>query len=221
MSKGDFPREYLEALTENHQQKVLKRIKVPADRLLMYSGALLNWVGEYISDESISWSLEEILLENIVLTGTSPEWNKITIVKAERNPKKLRELFKDPKIRELFKEAKFTDVPILIRETEGQLKVLDGMKRVIAATRDGIKEIKAYIGRRKGEPKSKIEPHVIYDFIRAFQQRGGNEEDFKASIRFLVNGYSNTQKLLEERFSIDWIGDDKTIRLIREAIETS
>lgn len=221
MPKRDFPEKYLETLAKNHQQKVLGRLKDPTDRLLMYSGALLNWVGEYINDESISWSLEKVPLEKIILTGTSPEWNEITIVKAERSPKKLRELFKSSRIRELFKEAKFTDVPILIRETEGQLKVLDGMKRVIAAARDGIDEVKAYIGRRRGKPEPKVEPHVIYDFIRAYQQRRGNEEDFKASVRFLVNGYSNTRKLLEERFSIDWVGDDKTVRLIREAIETS
>lgn len=221
MSKKDFPSKYLEGLAENHQKKVLERFKDPADRLLMYSGALLNWVGEFINDESINWKLEKIPLKDIILTGTGPEWNEITYVKAERSPIKLRKLMKKKSIREMFKEAKYVDIPILIREVDGELKVLDGMKRVIAASRDGIDEIRAYVGREKGKSKPIVEPHVIYDFIRAFQLKRGSERDFQASIRFLVNAYSNTRKLLDERFSYEWIGDKHTVKLIKEAIDSS
>lgn len=222
MSKKDFPKEYLESLTKNHKEKVEERLQDPADRLLMYSGSLLNWVGERINDESISWKLETVLLEKIVMTGTSPEWNKITLGKAERDPMKLRKLFEDEGIRNIFKKSKFADVPILIRETEeGEYKVLDGMNRVIAAARDGINEVRAYVGRSTGESQAKVEAHVIYDLIRGFQLRGGSEEDFKASVRFLVNTYSNTRDLLENRFNIDWVGDEKVQKLIKEAMGSS
>ena len=222
MSKKDFSREYLEALAENHKEKVEEKLQDPADRLLMYSGSLLNWVGETINDESISWKLETIPLEKIVMTGTSPEWNKITLEKAGRDPMKLRKLFEDGNIRNIFKESKFSDVPILIRETEKrEYKVLDGMNRVIAAARDGIDEIRAYVGRSKGESQAKIEAHVIYDLIRGFQLRGGSEEDFKAAIRLLLHTYSNTRGLLENRFSKDWVPDEKVQRLIKEATNFS
>jgi len=222
MSKKDFSREYLEALAENHKEKVEEKLQDPADRLLMYSGSLLNWVGETINDESISWKLETIPLEKIVMTGTSPEWNKITLEKAGRDPMKLRKLFEDGNIRNIFKESKFSDVPILIRETEKrEYKVLDGMNRVIAAARDGIDEIRAYVGRSKGESQAKIEAHVIYDLIRGFQLRGGSEDDFKAAIRLLLHTYSNTRGLLENRFSKDWVPDEKVQRLIEEATNSS
>jgi len=212
----------LEALAENHKEKVEEKLQDPADRLLMYSGSLLNWVGETINDESISWKLETIPLEKIVMTGTSPEWNKITLEKAGRDPMKLRKLFEDGNIRNIFKESKFSDVPILIRETEKrEYKVLDGMNRVIAAARDGIDEIRAYVGRSKGESQAKIEAHVIYDLIRGFQLRGGSEDDFKAAIRLLLHTYSNTRGLLENRFSKDWVPDEKVQRLIEEATNSS
>ena len=222
MSKKDFTGKYLEALAENHKERVEERLQDPADRLLMYSGALLNWVGERINDESISWKLETLPLKKIVMTGTSPEWNRITLKKAEKDPMKLRKLFEDEHIRNIFKDSKFADVPILIRETEeGEYKVLDGMNRVIAAARDGIDEVRAYVGRSMGDSQAKVEAHVIYDLIRGFQLRGGSEEDFKASIRFLVNTYLNTKDLLENRFNIDWVGDEKVQKLIKEAIGSS
>ena len=222
MSKKDFSKKYLEGLAKNHKEKVEEWFQDPADRILMYSGSLLNWVGEKINDEGINWKLEIVPLKKIIMTGTSPEWNKITLEKAERNPIKLRKLFEDEHMKDIFKKSKFADVPILIRETEeGEYKVLDGMNRVIAAARDGINEVRAYIGRDTGKSQAKIEPHVIYDLIRGFQLRGGSEEDFKASIRFLVNTYSNTKDLLENRFNIDWVGDEKVQKLIKEAINSS
>lgn len=223
MSKNDFPREYLEGLAKNHKEKVEERLQDPSERLLMYSGALLNWVGEMINDDSIKWELETVPLGKIEMTGTSPEWNEITLKRAERNPLKLRELFKEDKsLKEVFKNSTFTDVPILIRETEdGKLKVLDGMNRVIAAARDGIDNIRAYVGRKNGESKTKVEAHVIYDIIRGFQLRGGSQEDFKAAIRQLLHTYSNTKDLLENRFNINWVSDEKVQKLIKEAIETS
>ncbi len=219
MPKTNFPKKYLENLVKNHQEKIAKSQPDPADRLLTYSGSLLNWVGEYINDESISWQLKKISINNLTLTGTGPEWNEIVIKRAERKPEKLRKLLQEKKIKNLFQKAKFTDVPILVRKEDNKLKVLDGMNRAIAAIRDGKEEIKAYIGTRKGKPKPQIEPHVIYDFIRAFRQRKGNEEDFKAGLRFLIQAYSNTKKLLKTRFGPRWVNDKKINKLINEVLK--
>lgn len=219
MPKTDFPKKYLKALAAIDKTKVEERLQDPADKLLMYSGALLNWVGEYINDENVSWKLETVPLEKIVMTGTSPEWNKITLEKAEREPMKLRKLFEDENIRNVFRESKFTNDPILIREDEeGKYKVLDGMNRVIAAARDGINQVKAYVGRSIGKSKAKLEPHVVYDFIRAYQQRGGNEENLKGGLRFLIGAYANVGELLRTRLGPKWVKDEKIQKIIKEVL---
>lgn len=218
MPKTDFPDEYLEGLEKNHRQKTEGASDV-AERILMYSGARLNWVGEYINDDSISWKLETLPIENIILTGTSPEWNEIIIKQAECSPNKLRELLKDPEIAKMFENSKFEDVPILIRKDNDELKVLDGMNRTIAAIRDGLTEIRAYVGTRTGQPAPKIEPHVVYDILRAYQQRGGNEEDFVGGLRFLLHSYLNVREILTQRFNENWLPNEKIQSLIQLALE--
>ncbi|MEX1061529.1 MAG: hypothetical protein WEC39_00205 [Patescibacteria group bacterium] len=221
MPSNQIPQKYLEDLVQNHRKKIEKDANLE-DQLLMYSGARLNWVGEYINDDSINWRLQRLNVDDLTLTGTNPEWNKIILDQAERNPAKLRELMKDPKIRKIFAKSKFAEVPILARtrEKEGKtdILVLDGMNRLIAAIRDGISEIDVYVGTRVGKPKAKIEPHVLYDLIRAYQQRGGSINDLIASLRFLVDAYDNTRELLLERFNGDWIRDEELSKKIKEQV---
>ncbi len=218
MPKTELPDEYLKGLEENHRKKI-EDLLDPAERLLMYSGARLNWIGEYINDENIHWTLETVPLDDLTLTGTNPGWNAITLTQAEASPAKLRELLKDPKIAEVFKDAEYVEIPILVRREEDKLQLLDGMNRTIAAIRDAKEDIRAYIGTRVGEPAPTIEPHVIYDFIKAYHQRGGNEEDFKAGLRFLVKAYSNARDLIENRFSHEWVPDDKIQQLLKEVLD--
>jgi hypothetical protein len=217
MPKSDFPEAYLTALERNHREKV-EASSDPAERLLMYSGARLNWVGEYINDASIRWRLEKVPVYSLTLTGTCPEWNAIILGRAEANPAKFRELLKRPDIKTMFQASQYTDIPILIRNEYGKLKILDGMNRTIAAIRDNIRGIRAYIGTREGVPVPIIEPHVIYDFIRAFHQREGNEEDFRGGLRFLLNSYTNVRKLLEARFNSRWVEDEKIQQIIKEVL---
>ena len=217
MPKSEFPDEYLRGLEENHRQKVEESLNA-AERLLMYSGARLNWIGEYINDESIHWQLEKIPVDSLTLTGTGPQWNAVIIEQAEGSPAKLRELLKNPGIAEIFKNSKYVDIPILVRKDEEKLKVLDGMNRTIAAIRDGIPEINAYIGTGIGESASIVEPHVVYDFIRAYQKRGGNAEDLKGGLRFLIDSYENVRGILKTRLGPEWIKDDKIQQIIKEVL---
>jgi hypothetical protein len=82
MPKSDFPTEYLVGLEKNHKDKVERALDT-TEKLLMYSGARLNWVGEYVNDESVHWRLQTIPVDNLTLTGTSPEWNAVILGKAE------------------------------------------------------------------------------------------------------------------------------------------
>ncbi len=219
MPKEDFPKEYLEGLAKNHQEKVIQDLDATG-QILMYAGSRLNWVGEYVNDESIHWELNTLKVDSLTLTGTSPEWNQITLEQAQADPRKLRELLKDNKIKQLFNEAKFSDVPILVRGEDDKLKLLDGMNRTVAAIRDGVDEIQAYVGTRIGEPQAQIEAHVIYDLIRAREQGRGNVNDFKAALRFLVHSYSNTRGLLETRFNADWVNSPQIQTIIEEVLNS-
>jgi hypothetical protein len=216
-------RKFLPSLVKNHQRKVELSIKDPVDMMLVYSGALLNWVGEYLSDESIAWSKRQLKVDDLTLTGTGPEWNKVIIEQAGRDPRRLRKLFKDKRVRGMFQSATTSPVPILVRveETEGgrKLKVLDGMKRTIAAIRDGDEEITAWVAERRGKPAPEIEPHVIYDFLRAYDQRGGNKEDLVSGLRFLLHAYANTRYLLETRFSSLWVMNTEIDKVVSDLLK--
>ena len=76
-------------------------------------------------------------------------WNTIVIDRAKREPAKLRELLKDPDIARVFEKAQWSPVPVLVRvdlQDGGKLKVLDGLRRVIAAVRDGYDTVEAWVG---------------------------------------------------------------------------
>lgn len=217
MPKTDFEPGYLEKLAQNHEKKAMANT-TPAEMLLVYSGALLNWVGEYINDKSINWKLQKIALDSLTLSGTGPEWDSIIRNKAQLSPAKLRDLMKDESIHAVFAGATNSGLPILVRKDGDQIKILDGMNRVISGIRDGQAEIEAYVGERTGEAEPMIEAHVIYDFIRAYKQRRGDAEEFKAALRFLVSHYVNARKLLETRFSDEWIHDEEISFLITEVL---
>ena len=216
----NFPdKTYLENLLRNLRARAESRAE--DELLLMYSGALLNWVGDFLTDEGVVWEKRELVLDDLYLTGTGPEWNKIIIDRCERSPEKLRELFtKEPETAEVFKEATSDPAPILVRVDEGILKVLDGMERVIAAIRDGKTTIEAYVGTLSGKPTPHCEPHVVYDLLRAYQ-RGANRdrEGLITALKFLRGAYTNVDGLLRDRFSKSWLPDDEIQEIIREALK--
>lgn len=75
----NFPdQKYLENLLQNLKAKTEKSL-TEGDLLLMYSGAMLNWIGDFITDESVAWIKKELLLDDLFLTGTGPTWNEIII----------------------------------------------------------------------------------------------------------------------------------------------
>ncbi len=212
--------DYLNGLIKYIKQKNA-RYEKPLDVLVKECSSSMNWIADYITDENALWTKEKILLDDLYLTGTHPEWNKIIIDKCERSPKKLKELFNsDNKIVKIFTEAKFDEAPILVRHEDGKYKVLDGMKRVIAAIRDDKKTILAYVARLKGRPRPKCEPHLIYDLLKAYH-RGLNKdrEALITALKFLRKSYGNADYLLKERFSKSWVPSDEIQEIIQEALK--
>lgn len=216
----NFPdREFLEKLIRHLDGKTGAN-QQPLQRLLMLSGAAMNWIADYITDENAQWSKETVALEALYLTGTNPSWNAIIIERCERSPRKLRELFEtEPQTRALFAEAKFENPPILARYEEGRYKVLDGMHRVIAALRDGHKTIEAFVARLEGKPRPHCEPHVVYDLLKAYHRKlTTDREGLLAALRFLRGSYANVDGLLRERFNKSWVPDDEIQEIIKEAL---
>lgn len=208
-------------LVRNHRAKALERFGDAGEELLMYSGVLLNWVGEWLTDPSVQWEKRDLRVDDLTLTGTNPTWNEIVLDRAQRDPRKLRELLRDPEIAGLFTRAQWLSIPILVRidpQDAAKLKVLDGMKRTIAAIRDGRESIEAWVATRTGPGCPCIEAHVIYDLLRAAQQGRGSLEDLRASLRFLLQTYGNTRHLLEHRFNAEWVRDPQLNALVREAL---
>lgn len=208
-------------LVRNHQEKAHERFGDVGEELLMYSGVLLNWVGEWLTDPSVHWEKRALRLEALTLTGTNPTWNAVIIDRARRDPRQLRELLRDPEIVRLFERAQWSPVPILVRvdpQDGEKLKVLDGMKRTIAAIRDGRDTIEAWIGTRTSPTCPRIEAHVVYDLLRAAQQGRGSLDDLRAALRFLLQAYGNTRDLLEHRFSAEWVRNSKLNTLVQEVL---
>lgn len=216
MPKEDFREGYLDELANTQDAKALIG-RTPSERLLVSSGALLNWTGEWINDTSVTWTFQTLKIDDITLTGMGQDWNEINLERAGKSPAKLRELIdSDPAVREKVQTATSRDFPILIRKEEDKLKVLDGMNRVISAVRDGKNEIEAYVGKRTGEAKPVLEPHVIYDFIRSYKQQRGDALDFRGGLRFLVANFANARDLLLTRFSDEWVRDEEISKIIKE-----
>jgi len=213
---------FLEKLTEHLAEKVGQH-QSATDRLIMLSGARMNWIADFVTDPGVEWSKEDLNIDDIYLTGTNPEWNKVIIDMCERSPKKLRELIQSSSdIATVFSDAKFEDIPVLIRVEEEKFKILDGMHRTVAAIRDGREIITAFVGRLKGDKlMPMVEPHVVYDLIKAYQR--SKEKDriaLIAALRLLKNNCANVDDLLRKRFNKSWIPSDDIQEIVQEALKS-
>ncbi len=190
------------------------------DRIVTASGALLNWVGDILSDEG--WTREEqaVDVDALTLTGTNPAWNAIVIDRAERSPKKLRELWAtERETRQPFESIAHDARPILVRREGNELKVFDGMHRTLAAIRDGKPILAALIGTPPSVPRPTCEAHVVYDLLRPWQQhRTTDRAGLLAALRYLRRTYGNVDSLLVERFGPVWIPDQELQSIIQEAL---
>lgn len=214
-----FPDEgYLHSLITHQAEKT--NLLTPLEKIQMYSGARMDWIADYLTDRSLTWTLQDISVESLYLTGTNPHWNAVIIDQCGRSVQRLRELMHaDPAVAALFSDAKADPLPILVRYEDEKYKVLDGMHRVVASIRDGVATIPAYVARRSGKPQTFCEPHVVYDLMKAYH-RGLNPDraGLVQALRFLRQSYRNVESLLRERFIKAWVPDDEIQTIIREAL---
>lgn len=221
MAPSNIPdAEYLTDMVK-HMRHKFERHNGALEQLLVYSGAVLNWVGDFVTDSSISWTKEEINIEQLYLTGMGPDENVFIIDQAQRSPTKLREILRNNSVaQKIFAPLVFEDRPILIRFDDNKMKVLDGMHRVIGAIKEDRTTIIAYIAHSNGSPRPHCEPHVVYDLLRAYE-RGINTDSagLITALRWLRQSYANVDQLLRSRFNDSWVRDSKTREIIRQALD--
>lgn len=215
-----FPdQEYLKRLTAHLRDRVDEE-RPDHELLLMYCGALLNWVSDYVGDESVTWSKQTLRLDDLWLTGTNAEWNAIIIERCERSAEKFRALLDaDALVKAMFQKAHGRNEPILVRYDDDKRKVLYGMPDTVVAIRDGQSTIEAFVAKTAGKPKTVCEQHIVYDLIRAYQ-RGLSKDrtGLVAALRFLNESYSNVGETLRVRFQKALLPEDEVQQIIAEVL---
>ncbi len=209
----------------NHEVKRTEKFLTPRNKILVYAGINLNWLGDYLANPNIKYKKVVIPVEKILFTGTGVEWNKILIDKCERKVEKFKELVeKDEKIKERFlKETSFTNDPLLVRgpDENGFYKIIDGMHRFVGAVLKNKKNIEAYIAINDGKHLPICEPHVVYDLIRGFQRNAQDKQgeiELYHSLKLLSRTYENVTTLLKTRFNSERIPDEKVQKILKRVL---
>lgn len=222
---------YLSDLAEVEKTKAEKaEMETSEGKILVYGGVKLNWLGDFFGNPKIKWKKQTLPLEQILFSGTGPDWNKILIDECKRQPEKFQELIKkDPKSKDKFwQEVKdVAGIPILVRiadEDPKKFQVLDGMHRFIKAVIENKKEIKVYLPINEKEFLPVCERHTIYDLIRGFIRNAHNkagEKELYFGLKLLARTYSNVIQDLKERFNDNWVRNEKAQAVIQKVIKES
>ncbi|HPN67413.1 MAG TPA: hypothetical protein PLZ62_02040 [bacterium] len=177
-------------------------------KLAVYSEARLNWVNAIISDDYYDWEQEELLIANLQLTGTIPEYNKIIIDKCERSPVKFAAYLKRENCYDLFVCNNKSNETILIEYRDGKYYVLHGMYHVIKLIINGQDKLTAWIGHNSFQiKKPNVEPSVAYFFLREYR-RGTipqkEKEHLLETLRLIYQYTNNGPRLLGDDGRLGW-----------------
>lgn len=216
--------EYLCGLAD-HEDEWNKKNLGPRERILVNAGVRLNWLGDFLANPKIKYKKIDLPVDQVVLTGTNPDWNRILLDKCGRSVEKFRALIeRDKKVREKFtKEASFGTEPILTRgpDEKGFYHVFDGMHRFVGAVIKNRRKVKAYVPTNADKHLPVCEPHTVYDLIRGYGRhaRGarGRKELYHA-LKLLARTYENVPDLLRKRFSAKYIPDDEVQKIIKKVV---
>ena len=153
--------------------------------LCALSARRLNDVATFLSDDSFTWYLEEVPLEQLRLTGVNPVVNALTVERAEGEPLTLRRLVQqEPAVRQLLLDEGVEPTlrspyePLLCVESRpgddkyaGKLRVFDGMHRLLSAVLDDRSTVRAWVGRLTnpaGRPL--VDPAAVRALIKLWRE---------------------------------------------------
>lgn len=201
--------DYLPDLIDRESDKAEQEFKDPRAELRTLAGVNLNWLGDYVD---LDWSYREINTDDILFTGTSPEWNDLLLKRCQRKPAELRDLLAtDQSVRHIIASGlsdwfrRFSAGEIMLRKgnEDGQWKVLDGMPEFVKAIIAGAKTVTAFVPTNEDSVRPQCEKHTVYDLIKAYERRGHDEAGYQqlvAGLRLLCREYDNVESLLRDRF---------------------
>ena len=219
---------YLKNLAQSEERKSKSFKDEPRHKILVHSGVLLNWLGDYFANPKIKWQKKSVSIKNILMTGTSPEFNNIFIKQAQRSPillldvlKKNRKL-KKKVLKWAGKTGRFDEI-ILLRKEGDYYKVLDGMHRFVKMILTGVANIESYVSLNEKNELPVCEPHIVYDLIRGYlrnaRDKAGQKQLEKAFI-LLLRTYSNVEDLLKNRFNLDYVPEKDVQDIIKRAFKS-
>lgn len=215
---------YIENLAQ-HEKEVSQSDLGARESILVNSGIRLNWLGDFLANSKIKYSLKTLPVEKILFTGTNLDWNEVLIDRCQRSVLKFRELVnQDGKLKKLFeKDSSYDKRPLLVRpdQKEGYYLVVDGMHRFVGAVLAGESQVQAFVPLNLDETLPVCEPHIIYDLIRGYIRNAKDEEgkkDLYHALRLLLRTYANAEQLLRERFNSKYVDDEDVQEVIGDAL---
>lgn len=191
------------------------------------SGISLGYIADCVMQDGLLWNEKEIALKDLWLSRTNPIWDAIIVNRCSRSAENLKDFIEsNPQDSKIFPDQTFCDLPILVKFEGDKYKVLDGMKRVIAAIKTGRSTIGAFVSEEIPLPKKfpegehKCEARVIYSLLNAYQLGINKDKDaLIAALRFLRQSYDNVSYLLRHRFSESWFQGAEMKEVIEESLK--
>ncbi len=215
--------EYVAALARHEATKSIQVLEDPRDLILVHSGVRLNNIGDYLTDTSIEWHLEDVPVDHIGFCSTTPARNRVLLDQCERSPVRFKQLLaSDDQVRATFaRDASFGDEPLLLKKVDGGLRVVDGMHRLVGAILCERLTVSAFVPRDALPILPKCEAHTVYDLIRGYQKNARDEQgqrDLFHGLRLLCRTYANAVDLLRHRFSSRYIPDEDVQQTISSVL---
>lgn len=218
-------REYLESLVEHEMWTYFKKYcSDPRQAMILLWWVALNHMWDILWNPESQFTHMQVKISDIILTGTNPEINAITLDMVNRDPVRLGIIVKENKeIKEILENfaSQGTETILAVKIEGEKYKVFDGMHRVIGHILAEKEYINAYVLENYWEFLPKIEAHVLYDIIKAFQKSKRtiqDEQDCVWALRLLVKNTENTRDILLGRFDMAHLPDSQVQSLISQAL---
>ena len=198
---------YLKRLADHEEEKAREYLNDPRNKILVYAGVHLNWLGDFFANPEIVWEKRKVSVFDIKFAASDPAWTEILINQCERSVKRFLELIKEkPELKNTFNKDVYNKEGLLLirAHKDGGFIVLDGMPKFVYLLMDGEEEVEVYLPVNEKEELPICEPHVIYDLIRGFTRNASDAEGAESlyhGLLLLCRAYRNASELLIERFN--------------------
>jgi hypothetical protein len=190
-----------------------------------------KWVHRTLTNTQFCWSLEKVRLDDVTMTGMSPYMDKV-LKQAQWTPSKFARIWKRGRRYTKAKEAEGIRpysqrdyFPILLRESDRQLKVFDGMRRTCVAALQEKADVIAWVGRicrSKGfsliNPDKVLALRVLYDNSPTKDQK--LLKAIQVIMRRYLKQYRNGEEVVKNVLS-EWEEDPNLAKVVKDILKSS